>query len=250
MFKKVVPITKEKHLSKKIKPITSFAFAADLHLAYIMGAEFLRAASTYPIVFLEDAKNDEFRPVALLGLKAGENLFVDDKGRWEASYIPAVLRGYPFILGRTPEKDRFTVCIDEESEFLNEEEGQAMFDDEGEPSQVLENVKKYLAGLQQMEQLTQQFCREFKEKNMFVPLNMKVRQEDSLQNITGAYAINEQRLDNLSDEVFLDLRKRKILPMIYCHLASLTQIERLVKLRNKSMVQPAPSIDDADALEE
>lgn len=36
---------------------------------------------TYPLMFTEDTKKDEFRPVALLGLKVGENLFVGANGK-------------------------------------------------------------------------------------------------------------------------------------------------------------------------
>ena len=38
--------------------------------------EFARAASIFPIVFLEDKEKDEFRPVVLLGLNAGSSVFL------------------------------------------------------------------------------------------------------------------------------------------------------------------------------
>ena len=38
---------------------------------------------------------DEFRPVALMGLNAGENLFVAADGKWQSSYVPAIIRRYP-----------------------------------------------------------------------------------------------------------------------------------------------------------
>ena len=63
--------------------------------------EFARAAAVYPIVFVEDKTKDAFRPVTLLGLDAGENLFVSESGKWEASYIPAIIRRYPFALANT-----------------------------------------------------------------------------------------------------------------------------------------------------
>ncbi len=244
MFKKIVAVSKEAHSDLKITPITSFEFARGYHVASVMGAEFFRAASTYPIVFVEDQVTDEFRPVVLLGLEPDENLFVDPSGKWEAAYIPAIIRRYPFALAKTDEDGRFTVCLDQESEFLSKDEGEPLFDEEGEPGKVLENVKKYLGGLQQMEQATQELCREFKEKNMFAPLNMRLREAEKLQNITGAYAVNEQRLGNLSDKEFLELRKKNVLPLIYSHLVSLTQVERLLKLRAQRNGQPAEEADE------
>ena len=175
MFKNIVPITKEAHIKKKIRPLSSFDFAKEIHLASIMVHEFSRAASTYPIVFLEDKDRDQFRPTVLLGLNAGENLFVQDDGKWKASYIPAIIRRYPFSLAKTKEDSRYTVCLDEGSDLVNEKEGQDLFTKNGEPAEVMETVKQYLGELQQMERFTEDFCAFMGALNMFTPLNMKVR---------------------------------------------------------------------------
>jgi len=233
MFKNIVPVTREAHQDKKIKKVDSFAFAANFHLASIMVHEFARAASMYPIVFVEDQESEEFRPVVLLGLEAQENLFVNDEGKWEASFIPAIIRRYPFALARTKEENRFTVCLDEQSELVSDEEGEPMFQEDGTPSKVLERVKQYLGELQQMEQVTKQFCQTLKDKYMFTPLNMRFRDTDTVKNISGAYVIHEQRLNNLSDEDFLSIRHQNLLAAIYSHLTSLAQVERLIQLREK-----------------
>ena len=72
--------------------VSGFGFASGFHIAYVTMQEFARAASIFPIVFLEDKDKDEFRPVVLLGLNAGENLFVGKDGKWQASYVPAIIR--------------------------------------------------------------------------------------------------------------------------------------------------------------
>jgi len=247
MFKKIVPLQNEHHARLKLKQINSFLFAANIHVASIMANEFYRAASTYPIVFIEEQDKDGFRPVVLLGLHPQENLFVNAQGQWEATYVPAIIRRYPFALARTEEEGRFTVCIDEESDFFSEDEGRPLFEEEGKPGELLENVKQYLTQLQQLDQLTQQFCQKLTEHNMFAPLNMRVRQAELVQNITGAYAVNDQRLAGLSDETFLDWRKKNILPLIYNHLTSLTQIERLIQLRDKNIVKQKTLPDEMEA---
>ena len=101
MFEKVVPVNRDRHARSKIREITGFGFASNFHIAYLTMHEFARAAAVYPIVFVEDKEKDAFRPVTLLGLDAGENLFVGEAGKWEASYIPAIIRRYPFALANT-----------------------------------------------------------------------------------------------------------------------------------------------------
>ncbi len=233
MFQKVVPVNKERHASKKVKEITGFEFASKFHIAYVTMQEFARAASIFPIVFLEDKDKDEFRPVVLLGLNAGDNLFVDAKGKWQASYVPAIIRRYPFALTPSGQDGQYVVCIDEESSLVNDTEGAALFDEKGEPTQVIENVKRYLAELQQMDTLTRDFCKFLAENNMFTPLNMRVRDNEKVKNISGCYVINEERLNNISDERFLEIKNKRYLPALYAHLISLAQTERLVKLQDE-----------------
>lgn len=233
MFQKVVPVNKEVHANKKIKEITSFAFASKFHIAYVTMQEFTRAAAIFPIVFLEDKEKDEFRPVVLLGLNAGRNLFVDDAGKWQASYVPAIIRRYPFALTPRGTDGEFIVCIDEASDLISDTEGAALFDENGEPTQVIENVKRYLSELQQMDTLTRDFCSFLSEHNMFTPLNLRVRDNAQVKNISGCYVINEERLNNLSDERFLEIKNKRYLPAIYAHLISLAQTDRLVKLQEE-----------------
>jgi len=233
MAQKFVPVTREAHQNKKIKPVRSFKFASDIHMVSVMMHEFASAATVYPIVFLEDQEAKMFRPMALLGLEPQINLFINKDGTWNASYIPAIIRRYPFALAKTNVDSQYTICIDEDSEYVNEEEGQPLFKEDGQIAPVMEQVKQYLTGLQQMETVTSQFCSTLKEKYMFTPLNMHVREADSVKRLTGAYAVHEERLNNLSDEDFLEFRKNNFLPAIYSHLTSLAQINNLVQIQNK-----------------
>ena len=210
--------------------------------------EFARAAATYPIVFLEDKPNDGFRPVVLMGLQPGENLFVDADGAWNASYIPAMIRRYPFALSKGVEENRFVVCVDEASTLLSDTEGAPMFDEKGEPTQVIENVKRYLSELQQMDMLTQQFSRFLLSNNLLTPLNMRVNATAQARNITGCYVINEERLNAFSDTLFLEVRAKGFLPAMYAHLMSLPQIERLVQL-SKAKTGAAAATATATAAE-
>jgi hypothetical protein len=233
MFQQLVPVNKARHAGTKIKQIEGFGFAARFHIASVMVHEFARAAAIYPVVFLEDKAQDEFRPVALMGLQEGENLFVDAEGKWQASYVPAIIRRYPFALASTGQEGQFTVCIDEGSALVNDSEGVPLFKEDGEPSEAIENVKRYLGELQQMDQFTRAFCKYFAEHNLFTPLNMRVRQGQQQRNISGCYVVNEERLNNLSNERFLEMRERRYLPAVYAHLVSLAQIERLMNLQEE-----------------
>jgi len=247
MFEQVVPVNRERHGSKKVRVTGSFAFASKFHVAYVTIHEFARASSIYPIVFLEDKDNDEFRPVAMMGLEAGENLFVDQEGNWSASYIPAIIRRYPFALTKAPDGERYVVCVDEGSDLLSDTDGAALFDAEGNPTQVIENVKRYLGELQQMDMMTQEMGKYLVQNNLLTPLNMRVNAGNEVRSITGCYVVNEERLNNFSDAKFLELREKKYLPAIYAHLLSLPQIERLASLKKPAGASEGAEPADGDA---
>ena len=239
MFKSLVPVNKARHEGKKIKQVEGFGFAADFHIASIMVHEFTRAASLYPVVFLEDKEQDSFRPVVLMGMDAGENLFVGADGKWQASYVPAIIRRYPFALASAGEEGKFTVCIDEGSDLISDTDGLPLFNEQGEPAEALENVKRYLGELQQMDALTNEFCKYMVAHNMLTPLNMRVQQADQVKNINGCYVINEERLNGLSVDGFMELRDKRYLPAVYAHLLSLAQIERLMTLKDERLAKLA-----------
>ena len=241
MFEQVVPVNKDRHAGKKVRMSTDFSFASKFHVAYVTAHEFARAAALYPILFLED-KDNQFRPVVLMGLDAGENLFVDANGNWSGSYIPAIIRRYPFALSKAADSDRYIVCVDESSQLLSDTEGAAMFDEQGNPTQVIENVKRYLGELQQMDLMTSDFTQFLVQNNLLTPLNMRVNTANQVRNITGCYVINEERLNHFNDEKFLEIRAKGYLPAIYAHLISLSQIERLVSLK-----QPVPAAEASAA---
>ena len=249
MFNNLVPVNRERHGNKAIRSIDGFDFAKGFHLASLMVHEFTRAASVYPIVFVEDPNADSFRPIVLLGLDAGENLFVGNDGKWQASYIPAIIRRYPFALARIEQDaDQFTVCVDEDSSLLADDSdgAQRLFDENGEPTEVIERVKRYLGELQQMEVFTQGFCEFLSSHNLFTPLNMRVRQGQALKQITGCYVVNEERLNNLSEAAYLEMREKRYMAAVYAHLTSLSQIERLSMLKDGVL---ALSPAEADAKE-
>jgi len=231
MYKKLVPFNSRTHAQKRLKSVNSFNFAKNNHIASLMINELSRASSIYPVVFLKEG--EKYGLFALLGLKPGENLFVGDKGQWEAGYIPAVIRRYPFMLGKTENSESFMVGLDEESEFISDTEGQPLVEKDGKPSQVVENVKQYLSEIHRFSEITTRFCQDLADRDLLAPLNLQIKSANDgpSLNIAGCHGIHEKKFNELPDTEFLELRKKGLLPLIYAHLLSLAQLDRLIRLR-------------------
>jgi hypothetical protein len=231
MFRELVALNAKRHAALRVRPQVGFEFARDIHLATLMQTEMVRAASIYPIVFVEDRDIDGFRPMALLGLREGENVFVDTDGSWLASYIPAVLRAYPFALVRAQPgqagAEQFAVCIDAASDLVSITEGAPLFDRSGAPTDALEQAKRWLQEIRDMLLGTEAFCRALAARNLFTPFVVRTRRGDEELEVNGCYVINEERLDGLPDARLLEFRHEGWLSSIYAHLVSLQQLERL-----------------------
>lgn len=230
----IVILNNKSHIKLKIKNDKSYEHAKEHHLAYLLVHEFPKAVLDFPIVFIKDADTGQFKSVALFGFKPGENLFYDKKG-WHCKYVPANVRRHPFLM--VPKNEDLTewdVCIDEASSLLSESEGNSLFDTEGKASQHLEEAKQFLIDVIEKEQLTSSFCNYLAAKDLFRANSITVSNSDGQKTaVNGLYIIDEDKLNDLSDDEYLDLKKRGCMGPIYSHLSSLGQINNLLQLHNK-----------------
>jgi hypothetical protein len=104
IFSDVAPLSKEAHGDWSLQMEGGYGFTRHLSAAPLVLREMSAAAREYPIVFAREG--DGIKPFAILGLKKGENLFVQEDGRWGGSYVPALLRQYPFVIGRVKDSDQ------------------------------------------------------------------------------------------------------------------------------------------------
>src|SRR3954470_20980412 len=105
----LVPLTKERLEGKKWRASGGYAFAATQSLLPLTGLEFSSAAVAMPIAFVEQA--GRYVSVAVMSPVQGRNLFIGPSGQWLGLYVPAVLRSYPFCLGRMDDGGQVALCI-------------------------------------------------------------------------------------------------------------------------------------------
>jgi hypothetical protein len=104
------PLSVEAHGTLGVDPVEKpYAFTATTNLVPLTVTEFAPAALSYPVIFVGDAK----QPVAVMGLRPGENLFVSADGDFRSeAYIPAYVRRYPFVFANDDAQKRLILCVD------------------------------------------------------------------------------------------------------------------------------------------
>ena len=228
-----VPVKKEQHQKLKIASTRNLSQIAGQHIVPVTAAEFAQASSSFPIVLVKNPDSERYRSVAMLGLEAGENLFYTDE-KWTGLSLPQSIAMVPFSLGLDPDKEKtLTACIDLDSEFVGEDKDLALFDDDGKETEVLVNVQQALGRLYDNERMTENFIKELEDNDLLQELELNIAlSSGEKKKLVGIFTINEDKVKDLSDEKVLDFHKRGLFVPIYSMLGSLSQVNRLVQLRN------------------
>lgn len=242
IYGNVVPVSSKTHLDLSVKTGVNYEFSRTVNSVPLTAVEFQSASSEYPIVFAGTDK--KILPVAVLGIQAQHNAFLNASGEMEATYIPAFLRRYPFVFSSKDDGDNFTLCIDEGFEGCNREgRGEKLFDSEGEKTQYLTGVLEFLKQYQAHFSRTEAFCRRLTELNLLEPMGAQITPVNGKQiNLSGFHAINRERLKALPESTLAELVKSDEMELIYVHLQSLRKFSDIGN-RGMPESQVQPGVD-------
>ncbi len=241
LYGKPLPLNRDTHRNTRLKADAgNYKFASSTNSVPLAAIELADAAREYPIVFTGEEGGAMF-PAALLGVRHNENLFVTKDGRWDARYIPAFVRRYPFVLAENQSGDDFEVYIDEAYVGFGAEDGERLFTDEGENTPLLKHAMDFLANYQGEIKRTRAFVERLKELDLLISKVLQVeRKDESPLVLQGFSVVDEPRLAALSDAQLGELVRSGYMGWIYVHLLSLGQVSRLSERLN-TLLAPAPT---------
>lgn len=237
-YQQPMPLDAKKHASLSMKKNFGFAFTEHVNAVPINAVEMPQVANYYPIAFSSD---DQATPVAILGLRDRENLFIDAEGMWDPNcYIPAYIRRYPFIFSEIPNTDKLALCIDNSDEIIEESDAQPFFDKKGEMSALSTNALEFCKSYHSATQKTLEFSKALVEHDLLVQREAKINiGENRRINFSGFNIVDEEKFNALDDKVFVEWRKKGWLPIVYAHLFSGMQWQRLSRLLNERLEKEA-----------
>ena len=243
-YTKPVPVNRESHRNATIGAVSNYAFAAQANSVHITAVEFAQLCKEYPIVFAQTGNSKT--AFALLGLKDNDNLFVTPQGEWEAHYLPAFVRRYPFVLaGSDPQK--MVVCVDEAATVFNATDGQAMFDAQGAETPFLQNALQFLSAFHDEMERTEKLVAELDALGLLVQKTAAAELPDGRKfNFAGIYVVDEAKLMALDEAAQARLVRTGVMGLVYAHLMSLSNIAQLA---NNMAARDAAVAESAAAAE-
>lgn len=229
-----MPLDGKKHAAAGLKKNFGLSFAVKANAVPINMIEMPQISHFYPIAFSPDANAT---PVALLGVRDNENLFVDGSGQWqEEAYIPAYIRRYPFIFSEIAGTDQLTLCIDMDDNVVDSKSDQKFFEADGSPSPLAQNALEFCKSYHAAAQQTQGFSRALADSGLLVERHAEINVGGGKRiNFSGFRIIDEQKLAALPEKDFLEWRRNGWLPFLYAHLFSGAQWGRLTRMLSRRM---------------
>jgi hypothetical protein len=227
-FSRVVGVNPTHHAHLRLDRSVGFGFSRGAQSVPIGLGEFEVVAQHYPIVF---ASGPVPTPVALLGLGDGGNLFVHADGTWRRdAYIPAYVRAFPFIFVEDGATRTVYVGMEADAALIREDSGLPMFED-GKPTPALTEAINFCSAFRDNLNAAATFARALDAQGL-------LQEEEATVNFTagggtrvrGFKVIRPDRLEQVSDETFIDWRRRGWIGPLYAHLHSAARWGRLIEL--------------------
>lgn len=228
----VEPLDKQKHAGMGLRKQPDFAWSAGINAVFLNAAEFFKAALDYPIAFVREPKSGEFLPMAILGLKAGQNLYVDARGQWRPqTYLPAYFRRHPFCIAEIPgaagAAAQRLVCVDPAA--LEKDSPTPLFGADGAPSPAWETAHKLLEAMEGARQQTRALTQRLEALGLLVPFDaVAMPRQGERSRLQGLFRVDEEKLAELQAKDFKAMSKRGELRAVYAHLLSLENFARLL----------------------
>ncbi|MBL4870734.1 MAG: SapC family protein [Robiginitomaculum sp.] len=233
MYENPQPLTKDKHAKFGVKSVEKpFTFMEKSHFMPLTAVEFGAACSSFPIIFAGDDKT----PLAVMGIRGEENLFVKDGIFDNSYYMPSFARRYPFVLAGDTANDRFVVCVDESAECVtNKKPDQAFFEGD-EPSKFTNEAFEFLKAFEQDRRTTEAMITRFKELDLFEQKEMNFQGNNAdgslseKQKIADYFAVTDEKLRGLDEKTLKEFMDNGYLSVAYAHMVSLGNWQRLVNM--------------------
>ena len=241
LHKKATALDRAKHRDLKLDlTARNLDNVRALNAFFVAGTEFTDACKDYPVVWVNAGKDDagiqQVAPIAVFGLKAGQNLCIEADA-WRVRYVPAMLRLYPFALARVAATE-MVVCMDESWTGFGQQ-GEALFNAAGEPSEFTLNVQKQLENFEQEVERTRLAGALLVEKNLLRDMRFDATLPDGSKLVVdGFLTVDEQKLSALSDAEIVQFERNGLMGLIHAHQISLGNMAKLVEWHVARLAQP------------
>ncbi|MFC7292738.1 SapC family protein [Hirschia litorea] len=238
-----VLLNNEKHKEARVVLAHGADYGENIHIVPILAAEVKNLALNFPLCLIKDAESGAFGLYALLGFEAGENLFLKEN-KWTTTNVPLNLKRQPFTVSFSEKKKdedgnpSAIISIDEDSPRfkMGGSEGYALFDNDGSPTQFLNEIKQLLADMVNGTEATKLFVQSLEDNGLLEQLQLDANfANGENKSYGGLHTVNLSKLMGLKASVLKGLSENGYLQACYLLQFSIGHINKMHELKNQSL---------------
>lgn len=228
----IVPLNNVDHAGLRIAVGHGARFGDAVAETVVLPSEFEALQREYVIVL---RRNDEgaFRSTVLLGLDAGENLYLDGE-RWDARYVPALHARGPFSIHAPPGgQGEPTIQIDLDHPRIGAE-GEPVFREHGGNAPLLDHAAEVLRTIYAGTQLGGPMIDGWAAAGLIAPVTLRLDLDAARRyTVPDCFTIDAERLAALSGDMLERLHRADLLRPAVWVASSLGNVRHLLdrKLR-------------------
>lgn len=222
----------ETHSHLGWRPATGFGFARRMSIVPLAADEIVRVAQALPVAFYK--AGERWQAVAVMGPVSGTNVYVARDGKWRTSFVPAMLRVYPFRLDEAGELGLWEGYTAEPLAAA----GAKPFFTDGALEPWLQQTLKFLKAVHSGVGTVHRSLSKLEDAKALTPWvvpGVETTLHDNAQ--AGLFAIDTKGFKTLDDALVLELFHAGALRWMHAHLNSLHQAGHFKTLA-KTIVSP------------
>lgn len=233
-YKNPVLLDGQQHRNLSLVKDFGLSFTQDSNAVPVNLIELPQIAHFYPIAFSNDGTAT---PVAILGVRNDENLFVNNKGEWEKdTYIPSYIRRYPFILTEINNGQSLSLCIDKVDGVTAENDNNRLFDKDSKPTELAKNAMEFCKSYHSASQQTLEFSQALAESGLLIDRTAELTVKGNKKiSFSGFKIIDEEKFNQMDDATLNAWRKKGWIGAVYAHLFSGFHWNTITRLLNQRM---------------
>jgi len=222
------------HAALRLRRGHGARFGEAVNQVAVFASEFAQVQREYPILFARTPEG-ALQGVAILGFERDENLFLDGE-RWNAAYIPALLRHRPFTVGAAGGEQAVFVDLADARIAAQGEDGDPVFKPHGGNAPALEAGIEALRVLQAGAAAAAAMTGLFDELGLVEPVRLQVQfSEHAGVDFDGYLAVTSEKIAALDGAALERLNAAGLLDVAVFAAASLGTMPGLVARKQRKL---------------
>ena len=230
---------------KDLKVNTQYSPDDSIMCTLAIPSEFRSLQADYPIFFHQNPDTGKFLPMVMFGFEEGENLYLNGS-EWDATHIPLMIERGPFLVGFQSTIDsssqsgntdkKMVVSIDLDNPKVSDNKGEPLFLPFGGNSLYTDRIVEVLQEIDHGQEVIKEFVDALEQQDLLESFSLDVELNNGNKHrLEGFYTIHEEKLSTLEADVLADFSRRGILMAAYMVLASMSNIRRMIDLKNRRL---------------